>query len=282
MTGFDGVGRHVGRRDVMGVLGMGLLAGCVPVLGAGPVIGQPAVAGPLDAVAEAEIRQIAVGSAIAGYRWKDRGRAPTGYMQGMALAYARQVVALGQGEVTARAIAVAVPASGQDALAWYAPALQAAGGGVDTAAGRLRDVFALMLGLGMRESSGKTCEGRDRSTNNVTADTAEAGLFQVSYNSVSASPELPRLFAAYQGRSDLLEVFSQGVVCRASSAENFGTGAGRDFQALTKACPAFAVEYTAVLMRYLRSHWGPLNRHEVEVRADAYVMLDAVAARLGV
>ena len=33
----------------------------------------------------------------------------------------------------------------------------------------------------MRESSGKHCEGRDMSENNQTGETAEAGLFQVSF-----------------------------------------------------------------------------------------------------
>jgi hypothetical protein len=41
----------------------------------------------------------------------------------------------------------------------------------------LRPLFALMLGHGMRESSGRYCEGRDRSAENVASDTAEAGLF---------------------------------------------------------------------------------------------------------
>jgi hypothetical protein len=46
--------------------------------------------------------------------------------------------------------------------------------GVDT----LRHLFALQLGLGMRESSGQYCCGRDMSADNVSAETCEAGLFQ--------------------------------------------------------------------------------------------------------
>ena len=41
------------------------------------------------------------------------------------------------------------------------------------------------LGLGMRESSGQYCCGRDTSEDNTTADTAEAGLFQMSWNAMS-------------------------------------------------------------------------------------------------
>jgi hypothetical protein len=44
-----------------------------------------------------------------------------------------------------------------------------------------------MLGHGMRESSGRHCEGRDLSADNVQSDTAEAGLFQTSYNAHSAT-----------------------------------------------------------------------------------------------
>jgi len=37
----------------------------------------------------------------------------------------------------------------------------------------------------MRESSGQYCCGRDTSEDNTTADTAEAGLFQMSWNAMS-------------------------------------------------------------------------------------------------
>ena len=52
----------------------------------------------------------------------------------------------------------------------------------DTPGKRLRRLFVLLMGLGMRESSGQYCEGRDRSAHNTSADTAEAGLFQVSFD----------------------------------------------------------------------------------------------------
>ena len=55
------------------------------------------------------------------------------------------------------------------------------------------DRRSLLLGLGMRESSGNYSEGRDMSASNVTGDTAEAGLFQQSWNSHSASPHIAQL-----------------------------------------------------------------------------------------
>ena len=62
-----------------------------------------------------------------------------------------------------------------DVLAWYDPQFRAAGmenavSGADT----LRHLFVLLFGLGMRESSGRYCAGRDTSANNTDADTAEA------------------------------------------------------------------------------------------------------------
>ena len=104
----------------------------------------------------------------------------------------------------------------------------------------LRHLFVLLMGLGMRESSGKHCEGRDRSAHNTTAETAEAGLFQTSFNARNASPLLPTIFAGYRANpSGFLEIFKEGVRCSTTSLENFGSGDGEEFQRLSKACPAF-------------------------------------------
>src|SRR5262249_55691775 len=113
---------------------------------------------------------------------------------------------------------------------------------------------------------------RDRSATNVTADTAEAGLFQKSWNSRSASPELPKLFAAYSANPDgFLSIFREGLSGSASSNE--GRGEGAAFQALCKSCPAFAVEAAAVGLRTIRRHWGPINRREAQIRPEAETLL---------
>jgi hypothetical protein len=54
------------------------------------------------------------------------------------------------------------------------------------------------------------------------------------------------------------------------------TGDGAEFQRLSKACPAFAAEFTAVGLRNIRKHWGPINRREVEVRSECEAMLRRV------
>jgi hypothetical protein len=162
-----------------------------------------------------------------------------------------------------------------DALAWYDTIFRAAKMkndvvGPDT----LRHLFVLLIGLGMRESSGRYCEGRDRSASNTTADTAEAGLFQTSFNACTASPELPKLFKAYSDApSGFLDTFREGVSCSAADFENFGSGDGEKFQQMSKACPAFASEFAAIGLRTVRTHWGPINHHAAEVRPECDAML---------
>jgi hypothetical protein len=168
----------------------------------------------------------------------------------------------------------------RDALAWYSDVFAAIGmnndrAGVDT----LRHLFVLLIGLGMRESSGKHCEGRDMSASNTTAETAEAGLFQTSFNARTASPLLPTLFAQYSANPlGFVDVFKEGVRCSAASLENFGQGDGKEFQRLSKQCPAFAAEFTAVALRHTRKHWGPINRKAAEIRAECDAMLLQVQA----
>lgn len=228
------------------------------------------MAGPFDT-----ITNIAAQSAIARHNWPERGRAPAGYTKGMALVYARVLCKLRAGDAAATDMAKAVTTDpAHDALAWYAAEFAALGMRNDTAgADTLRHLFALMLGLGMRESSGKHCEGRDRSAENTTAETAEAGLFQTSFNARSASPLMPALFAHYSAHpSGFVEVFREGVTCGPSSLENFGDGPGRDFQRLSKECPAFGAEFCAVGLRHIRKHWGPINRKDAQVLADSDTM----------
>jgi Bacterial SH3 domain len=211
-------------------------------------------------------------SAIAN--WKDRGSAPLGYMKGMALVFARNYCKLLSGEKFALEMAKADTGRIEtDALARYRSIFKSAGmdneaSGVET----LRHLFVLMLGFGMRESSGRWCEGRDRNANNTTAETAEAGLFQTSWNIRSAHPLLPKLFERY--RSDnppqgFKEIFAEGVAAKSKDLENFGTGNGQDFQQLSKENPAFAVEFAAVGLRHQCLHWGPIKNREAQVRIEA-------------
>ena len=228
-----------------------------------------------------EIVQIAANSALARVSWDGgRGRAPLGYIKGMAVMFAVAQRKLAQGDPAAVEMSRAASSdSHRDALAHYASRFAALGmrndvSGIDT----LRHLFVLMIGLGMRELSGRYCEGRDRSASNTSADSAEAGLFQMSWDAHGASRQIPRLLDEYQanGGGGYREIFCEGVTPHRGDLDNCGSGTGLRFQQLCKECPGFAVETAAVGLRNLRTHWGPINRREAELRPEADEMLQQV------
>jgi len=226
------------------------------------------------------IAALADNSAIAAYRWNDRGKAPGGYLRGMAVMFGRVYTKLNAGRDAASEMAVADTGNAStDALTWYAPEFESLNmdnsvAGVAT----LRHLFVLLTGLGMRESSGRHCEGRDASATNTSAETAEAGLFQVSHNSIGAHFLLQALFDHYAGSTDFQDIFASDVSCGTNSWKNWGSGKGADFQALTKSCPAFAVEYAALALRNIRRHWGPIGRKTAEVRPECDDLFKSVCA----
>jgi hypothetical protein len=135
----------------------------------------------------------------------------------------------------------------------------------------------------MRESSGQYCCGRDASASNVASESAEAGLWQTSYNSRSFHPELSKLIDKYKSATPaqcLLDVYKEGVKCSASNFKNWGTGtAGVEFQKLSKSCPAFAAEYTAIMLRVSGGklgHYGPLRTKAAEIKPECDSMFKQV------
>jgi Putative peptidoglycan binding domain len=225
------------------------------------------------------ICEVADKSKIASYNWKDRGTAPTGYTRGMAIAWSTVYRKYLAGDTAALEMAKAdTYDDSKDALSWFRSNYNAIGmtndkAGPDT----LRHLFVMLIGLGMRESSGQHCEGRDQSASNTSSDTAEAGLYQQSANSLSASSEMQKLYDEYfagggmDGEQPLcaLEIFSEDVSCSSSDWGCYGSGKGFNFQKMIKSCPQFAVEVCGVGLRVLRQHWGPIGRKEVELRPEA-------------
>jgi peptidoglycan hydrolase-like protein with peptidoglycan-binding domain len=224
-----------------------------------------------------DIREMAEGSAIARYSWKDRGVAPKGYTAGIALCFALAATRLQEVHPTALVLAQADRNDAdEDALTWYRAEFKRqldtdnSEDGIDT----LRSLFVMLLGLGMRESSGRYCEGRDMSASNVSAETAEAGMHQTSYNIRSFSEQIPLLLKAYWANPNgFLPTFRNGVSPKGDELANFGSGDGAKHQFLSKFAPAYHAYVTAVGMRFGRQHWGPINRSEVEIRSEANDML---------
>lgn len=223
--------------------------------------------------ARKKITDLAAGSAIARFSWPGRGVAPIGYTKGMALVFAKVYCKLRGGDAAATEMAKANTGDANlDALAHLAPEFTAAGmannaDGADT----LRHLFVLLLSLGMRESSGKYCVGRDMSAGNTSGDTAEAGLFQTSFNARGAHVTMPQLFQQYRANpAGFVDVFKEGAPpCTAADLKNWGAGDGKEYQRLSKAAPAFHTEFTAVGLRNLRRHWGPINTKTVAIRTEA-------------
>jgi hypothetical protein len=245
---------------------------------------------PLPPLPEALVREIceaALSSELAEYYWADRGKAPAGYIQGMAFAYAVMLRKLEAADPVAVITAQAdMDDEAHDALTWYAAQFKAlgmdnSGHGVET----LRHLWVLLIGLGMRESSGQHCLGRDQSASNTTAETAEAGLFQTSWNAGACSSDFEKLLDEYGEMGACQQageaLFSADVSCSQAEWSCYGSGDGLAYQQLAKAAPQFACETTALGARYLRQHWGPLNRKEVEIRIEADLMLQDIEALLG-
>jgi hypothetical protein len=229
------------------------------------------------------IRELAASSACAQYSWKNRGRAPAGYTQGLALTYARGLCRLRSSENTPSALVniLTTPRSSnanKDAVTYFQSSFENLSIQTNVSgAGPLRAVYLLAMGLGMRESSGKYCEGWDRSAGaKRSSNAAEAGLFQTSLDSIGTSPELTKLYNEYKASPTrcFLDIFKAGATC--SSMSNLGTGAGADYQAFNKSCPAFATEYAMVMLRLARTHYGPINRKEAEVVPACHVLLQDV------
>lgn len=246
-----------------------------------PVRPPPPPPGALTIEQQAAIMRIANESRIADYSWEgDRGVAPTGFVQGMALSFAQTYKKLKANHPAAIRMAKARTNSDKDVLNLWRHEFEDLGmsnekDGIDT----LRHLYAFMLGSGMRESSGEHCCGRDQSASNYDSTTCEAGAFQTSYNASSASnPEFDSLMDEYlEGLSPgYLDAWSEDVSCSSADWENYGSGRGEDFQALCKNAPAFSAETHALTLRNLCNHYGPVIRFEVELKADAEEMFRAV------
>jgi len=109
------------------------------------------------------------------------------------------------------------------------------------------EVMRVLAGF---ESSWNWNAGRDvHNPTSVTAETIEAGAWQVSANSMGFGQELKDLVLF-----------------------NAGSLNGNDFQRATKQNHRFAMEYIARLLRRTVNHNGPVKRHEI----DSWVHKDAV------
>lgn len=236
-----------------------------------------------DGVFAQEIKDLAERSSCIRYAWKDRGQAPAGYIKGVALSFARSLCRIKVSSATPPAAKNILSSPNaqipnKDALAHYENVFEDLR--INThldGAEPVRAIYALGIGLGMRETSGTYCEGWDVLAGDDRPSAAgEAGLFQVSYDSMAASEELRKLYQEYQRspKRCLLDIFKEGAHCRPRGI--LGSGAAAVYQAFNKTCPAFAAEYAMTLLRIRRTHFGPINRREAEVAPACEYLLSRV------
>lgn len=195
---------------------------------------------------KAEIEKLVGESACSTYSWKNRGKAPLDY-------YVRLAETFHKEECMNEPV-IAQGLASKDALTQY-----------EVAASR-EATYAFLTGLGPRESSGKWCTGRDSSADNVASESAEAGVFQFSYDSRGAHPRLLQLYAEYKPKTGEISCVSK----------DWGTGEGVPFQRLSKTNPEFAIRYGAVLIRTRKNHFGPIIRGEVEYRKECFELFKSV------
>jgi uncharacterized protein (TIGR02594 family) len=222
---------------------------------------------------------VAAATTVLNYNWNDRGKAPVGYLRGMAKVYGLAVHLQELHDTAVGVMAKADTHVDKDAFTWLKGTFDEAMLDNDIPGlACIRHTFVLLIGLGMRESSGNHWEGRDTSASNTAPDTAEAGLFQTSWDIRPASPEFQKLFDSYwTDPQGFVETFNVGVSPSASKLANAGNGAaGTKYQWLAKYCPAFAVLMTGVGVRVQCKHWGPIQRDEVEILPEVDQMLQEV------
>jgi len=220
-----------------------------------------------------DITDLAINSECAKTAHDVQGTPPKSYLKGSALSFARAVC---HPEAESNVIASqAVGEPSKDALAHYG--LKPA-----TPEERLEVVYSLMLGSAARESSWRWCVGKDPGASNSSGETCEAGLYQTSFNSRSASPVLPRLFAKFKADKSgcFADQYKGATKCSEANLKNWGTGEGVEFQKLSKDCPGFATEYHAVMLRTRRSHYGPVNQKRSLVKSSCTKMFKSIRNKI--
>lgn len=216
-----------------------------------------------------EIENIVVKSDCSKVNWKNRGYAPTSYINGMAIMYAKQYCGFGSNFIKPTVI------TGSNSIGKHNDALKYYGldGGELT-------TYTFLIGLGMRESSGRYCVGRDMPRGFDKSDSAEAGLFQMAYVARVFNSELKPLYEKYKNGelSCELKTFDSAAArkCKATDKITWGSGEGAKWQELMKRCPAASAAWAAILIRSQLKHFGPIKRKEVEFKTQCKDMLKEV------
>lgn len=241
---------------------------------------------------------------------------PEGYFKGMLISFARNMCSMEDGydpnKIGMEGVLMGPPLKGTDTLKWYGeeafPSIQA----TDEATRLLIQNYSLILPLGMIETDARYWKGLDESRGDLgggedgggtpAAETIEAGLFQVSANSLNLghgimkdiyedlksryAEDLKEILSSHDvspanptdKRSCLLDTFKEGLsdAPDTTGAVEAGGGSSAEFQKIMKACPAFAADYMAALARVSFEHNGPLKRKYAQPRESCIQIMDEI------
>lgn len=92
---------------------------------------------------------------------------------------------------------------------------------------------------------------------------------------MNAHPELKQILAYYRAHPELClkDVYSEGV--KIKTGGYIGSGPGREFQEFVRSCPGVQAPLAAIYVRFLSTHFGPINTKKVEYNLDCEAMLKA-------
>jgi len=231
----------------------------------------------------------ALAAAHPAARWTDprNGHMPIGFTKGAALGWGRLAGKFRAKDPAALFCARAAGDPARDALGFYAKQFHALG--LDNSADgltTLRHLWVFVCCLPGPESSWRWWVGVDTTNRGSdTADSAEAGLCQTSWDSRAAKPDLTMaLFQHYLTVPEPLlwrDIFSEGIGAPDHPVHEIGSGDGAVFQALSKLAPTFALEYAAIIVRCLRRHYGTIRDRKVVLNPhfdDLFRQVDALIA----
>lgn len=202
------------------------------------------------------------------YSWKGRGKPAIGYIKGISYSYQKLYCknTPAKGPISS---ATNVSGNYKDALKHYNL----------PPGNELRKTFTMLIGLGMRESTGNYTLGRDYTAKGPqNSSQAETGIWQYSYDAIGSHPELRKIYEYYKKNPQecAADIYKEGLcdpskgVCKNRTLSIRTDGyitspqAGYEFQKFFRGCPMAQAEYAAVMIRFNSRHFGPLNRKEVE------------------
>jgi hypothetical protein len=244
----------------------------------------PDIAVPVIPACEQNIFDLVTASGLSAYSWKGRGLVPIGYLNGMALTFARVYCKFLSGDYFVSLMAKAPkPKKGRiDALAYLRKKFKGARmPNITDGADTLRHLFVLLLGIGVRESEGIFCAPRHFKHKNKSED--EAGLFQMSYSIGVGNIDRIEINQFYKSLLNLpysgyLPAFSNGVKCGSFPLTDTSGGAAGEFRNFCLTQPALCAELAALCCRFRRESWGPVNEATVELLPAVDSLLLSVQA----